>query len=198
MITELEIINAMLASVGETAVLSESSTHPSAIQARALIARKNKEFQSTGWWFNREVNYTLAPDTNGHIILPSNVIEVAPARPDVTYVQRGLRLYDKDNSTYEIGVPVDVNMTVLLAVEELPIAAANYLEAACILAFYVNEEGDAGAKFQSYNIDLQRAYSILRKAHLVAEPVVSTRSITAQQLRLYGQRSTYNPARIGG
>lgn len=163
MTTRLEIINAMLGSIGEASVTSDESMHPSAIQARNKMEEMDKEFQSKDWWFNHDYGLVLTPSpTSGEIIVPSNALSISPVKG---YVWRGTKLYDPDNHTYNIGEPVTVELVSQLPIEELPEVAGTYLKHLCRRSFYLDDDGDNN-KVREYRYDEERSWAFLQREHL--------------------------------
>jgi hypothetical protein len=117
--TELEAVNAILASIGEAPVNSLSSPAPDAQLALSLLRQESRGVQTTGYEFNTEYEWELSPDINGQINLPANTLKLISAS-DRTIVQRGLRLYDNTNHTYEFTDPVTVTLVIGLPFDELP------------------------------------------------------------------------------
>jgi hypothetical protein len=163
MLTELNIINAMLGSIGESKVTSPNSQHPSAIQAKAKLEELNPLFQMRDWWFNHEYNLILAPSpVSGEVIVPSNTLSAGSV---VGYVWRGNRLYDPYGHTFNIGKSVTVDLVVQLPIEELPMSAAQYLKAHCVRQFHTDEEGDQ-IKINEYTKAEEKAEFLLKNEHL--------------------------------
>ena len=132
--TKLEAVNVMLSTIGEAAVNSLSSGLVDAETAETILDNVSRSVQTAGWSFNEEVGYTLSPDSNGHLNLPANCVRADLSQSEskyrsstFDYVQRGTKLYDKINHTYNIGEPVKVDMIVLLDIEELPEAARRFI-----------------------------------------------------------------------
>ncbi len=133
----------MLAAVGDDPISDPDSMYPSAITARETLDRIDIEMQTSGWWFNKDYDVTLAPSQNGEVRLPANILAVdLPRDLSVKYVQRGTRMYDKLAHTYNIGQSLVVNMISRLTFEELPSLATVYLNTKCIEQFYVDNDGD--------------------------------------------------------
>jgi hypothetical protein len=200
MTTKLEVMNNMLGVVGEQPITNVNSNHPSALAASVQIDKISKEFQARGWWFNKEKNYTLNPENaTGFLILPQNTLDVDPCNPSSKLVQRGRKLYDPLNHTFDIGEPVDVNIVVQLDIEDLPEIAATYLKAKCAKDFYVNDEGDE-TKAKELKNDLVLAWAALQQAELQNSDVnANNRPITALlRSRMNQQGSRSNPNWPGG
>ncbi len=129
--TQLSAVNSILSTIGEAPVNSLSSGLVDAETAETVLNEVSRDVQSLGWNFNSEPNYTVAADTNGNVVLPRQVM-----RADSTskyrsskneYVQRGNKMYDKVNHTYNIGKSLTLDVVVLLAFDELPEVARRYI-----------------------------------------------------------------------
>ena len=133
----------MLSAVGDDPISDPDSMYPSAIKARDTLERIDIEMQTSGWWFNKDYQVTLAASVSGEVTLPQNVLAVdLPNDLSTKYVQRGTRMYDKLAHSYTIGQSLVVNMISRLVLTELPSIALVYLNAKCIEQFYVDDDGD--------------------------------------------------------
>ena len=127
--TELEAINTMLSTIGESPVNAvEDTGNVDVVIARQILQTVSREVQARGWHFNTEKNYTITPDSEGYLVLPNTVLKVDTVYPDSSkdVVVRGSRLYDRENHTYVFTDAVKVDMTILLTFDELPEVARNY------------------------------------------------------------------------
>lgn len=70
--TELEAVNAILASVGESPIAALDGEFVDAEIARGLLTQESRAVQTEGYTFNTEADYPLAPDVEGRIFLPQN------------------------------------------------------------------------------------------------------------------------------
>ena len=128
--TELEAINTMLSTIGESPVNAvEDTGNVDVVIARQILQSVSREVQARGWHFNTEKNYTITPDSAGYLVLPNTVLKVDTVYPDSSkdVVVRGSRLYDRENHTYVFTDAVKVDMTILLTFDELPEVARNYV-----------------------------------------------------------------------
>ncbi|HIF9256529.1 TPA: hypothetical protein ACX6Q6_003553 [Photobacterium damselae] len=132
--TPLDAVNMMLDAIGEDRVNSLNTGYTEATQALKVLNSTSRTVQTKGWWFNRDLNTTLHPDKDGLVPLPLNTLSVS-FPPNSTYVQRGLRVYNRDKHTYEIGTDVKCDIIVLLDFEELPASAQNYVVVHAIQKF---------------------------------------------------------------
>lgn len=132
--TLLSAVNSMLSTIGEAPVNSLSSGLVDAETAETILNEVSRDVQSLGWNFNTEPNYTVAADSDGNVVLPSEVVRADLAN-SVTkyrsskneYVQRGNKMYDKVNHTYNIGEALKLDVVVLLAFEQLPEVARRFI-----------------------------------------------------------------------
>lgn len=128
--TELEAINTMLSTIGESPVNTvEDTGNVDVVIARQILQTASREVQARGWHFNTEINYTITPDSEGYLVLPKTVLKVDTVYPDSSkdVVVRGSRLYDREKHTYVFTDAVKVDMTILLTFDELPEVARNYV-----------------------------------------------------------------------
>lgn len=153
--TELEAVNEMLHDIGERPVNTlENASRLDVVRAIRSLAVVNRMTQETGWWFNRETivvglgannKYTLSDD-----IVHVEVIEGGPTTPEGGYpvelVQRGLVLYDRNNSTDTFAsTSEDVVLQVvrLLDFADLPATAREYVYCAASIRFQSRTLGSA-------------------------------------------------------
>ncbi len=131
--TELEAINSMLATIGEAPLSTlTDGLHADAIIARDTLRQVSREVQQTGWFFNREYNYPLTPDTDGFIMLPENIasVDVEPRTPTLhvfDIVSRGRQLYNMTDHTYVFADTISATVVFILPFEELPEVAKSYI-----------------------------------------------------------------------
>lgn len=128
--TELEAINRILTIIGESPIPSLDTTGlEDAALAKQVLHDTSRTVQTRGWHFNTEIDYPLVPDGNGEIYLPNNTLQVDTVYPDDSkdLVQRGTRLYDRENHTYVIGATIKTRLIKFLAFDEIPEAARNYI-----------------------------------------------------------------------
>ncbi len=129
-LTELEAVNEILATGSESPIstLEENSIIDASLAMNTLRAT-SVEVQTRGWNYNTDEGLDLAPDQGGEVRLPRNTLKVdtTGASAGLNVVQRGLRLYNKTDKTYEFTAPVTVDITYGLDFEELPSTARVYI-----------------------------------------------------------------------
>lgn len=130
--TELQAINRMLRSVGESPIsqLDDGPVPDDVPIARRTLQEVLVSVQTKGWPFNTEKDYPLAPNDTGQIVLPSNIVKAdldsrQYSQQDV--VIRGQTLYDRKNHTYTFDEAVKAEIVLLLPFEELPQTARHYI-----------------------------------------------------------------------
>jgi len=132
--TELEAVNIMLSTIGEAPVNNLASGLLDAETAETILKNVSRDVQSHGWNFNSEPDYTVAADSSGNVILPTEIVRADLAQSENKfrsskneYIQRGNKMYDKVNHTYNIGKALKLDVVVLLSFDLLPEIARRYI-----------------------------------------------------------------------
>ena len=128
--TKLEAINVMLTAIGESPVNTiTSSTTTDVSIAIQILDNVSREVQSVGWHFNTDTNYLLAKNSSDQIVLPTNCLRVDNSNKDadLDLVERGRKLWDRENHTYTITKDIRVNITWFLEFTELPETVRRYI-----------------------------------------------------------------------
>ena len=74
--TELDAVNSILMSVGESPVNTLTVQSPEVAIAQKTLQQVCREVLSEGWVFNTETEYPITLDTNNHCIIPNNVLQI--------------------------------------------------------------------------------------------------------------------------
>ena len=137
--TELEAINTMLSAVGEPPINSlEDQNNMDAAIAQNILTEVSREVQAHGWHFNSQRNVTFSPDDSTKFItLPESVLRIdieywtsssgTGITDDRDITQRGSRLFDKKDNTYEFTKDVKASVIYGLDWAELPEPARRYV-----------------------------------------------------------------------
>lgn len=143
--TELEAVNDMLSLIGESPVasLSEASGVADAQIALQLLRRESRAVQQSGWDWNTETEYRLAPNNDGEIILPPNTIKVDASDPQHDYIFRDGKLWDRTNKTFKINKAVYLDIVFVLPFNELPNTARRYISLLAGRKFENRMQGDS-------------------------------------------------------
>ena len=167
-LTELDVVNDMLATMGETSLNTLDDAHPLVPAGRRFLRERSWQEQAKSWWFNLEVT-TLNPDPDGNIFLPSDAISVDPVDTTLSYVQRGSRLYKPFEadaaSKFVFTSPVACRIVRNVPFADLPGPAQRVISIAARLDFQLLYDADAN-KVALLRTDLQDAYVTLSTEHI--------------------------------
>ena len=156
----------MLTTIGEQPVssLDNLAGLQDASIARQILTNISRTVQSKGWVFNLDLQVTYSPDTNGEIILGSNVLridttsKVRKSTKDI--VERGGKLYDRENNTSIFTEDVVVDRVIVLNFNDLPEAARRYIATRAARVFHDRVVG-SGELHRFFTEDEQMAWSEL-------------------------------------
>jgi hypothetical protein len=163
---EMTAVNILLDIIGEMPVNHiEGSTNADVIRARRNIAEASRSIQVKGWHFNTNRNVTLTTADDGTISLPTNVLTFDATRPTDDYVVREGKVFDRINGSFDIGINVVADLTVLLDFENLPEPARQYITMVAgrrfsnrtapdrlVYSFVKEDENEARATFMDWDI----------------------------------------------
>lgn len=130
--TKLDAVNQMLASIGQSPVNTITGTLPKDA-SKAIIALDTtlREVLNMGWSFNTDTDYPITPDLNGNILIPSNALWVDPVDRHKDLVQRWNNgtpmMYDRDERTFEFTEALDFDIIWAFDYEEIPQVARHYI-----------------------------------------------------------------------
>ena len=148
--TELEAINIMMAAIGETPVNTLTGTLAAdVVMARSTLTEINKQVQSEGWSFNTEIDVTLTRDSSNNINLSSDVLRVDAnihQHPTIDPIQRGLKLYDRQNNTFVFEEDLICTVVYLSTFAEIPEQARYYITIRAARLFVDRLVGDDGLR----------------------------------------------------
>ena len=167
--TELEAINIMLAAIGEAPINSLTDTLPvDARTAQNTLTEVDKEVQSEGWSFNTEIDVTLTRDGTNQINLPINVLRVDAnihQHPTIDPIQRGLKLYDRQNNKYEFDADLICTVVYYRDFDEITEQARRYINIKAARVFVDRLVTDDGLRTYTGQ-DETRARAILMETDL--------------------------------
>lgn len=196
MFTELDVVNACLATIGESPLVELEDDHDMVAAARQTMRQSTVAVMHRPWWFNTD--FMALQVANDHFIyVPRDAVAVnVIGRSDLT--QRGRRLYNRFESTYEMTGPVRVIVTRDLPYEDLPTPAQLHLLNHTVLAFQTDFDGD-NSKFQKLQGLLSQSYVSLNTEHIRQIALNGLESMFAQvnkqrtspTQRIMGHRSGY-------
>ena len=142
MLSELDVVNEMLSTLGEAPLNELDDEHPLVPAARRIIRIASYRIQAEAWWFNQEhVTLVNDPDT-GEVLAPADAISVDPKDRSWNLVQRGRRLYDPENATYNIGEPVPSVLVRNVSFDDLPPSVQHVVSLTAQVEFNKSYDGD--------------------------------------------------------
>ena len=135
--TELDAVNSILMSVGETPVNTLTVQIPEVAIAQKTLRQVCREIQAEGWSYNTENEYPIDTDTNNQVIVPNNVLQM-----DLNIFQHGKdydvvirsdngvkKVYDKKGHSFvfENCDKLYFDMIWMIDFEDLPQAFKDYI-----------------------------------------------------------------------
>lgn len=132
-VTELDAVNMMLMSIGQSPVNALDSTGIKDVEiARLWLHNTSREIQSKGWTFNQDFGVVLSPDGNSRILVGSNVLSIDPTYSNEDWVQRydvantSQALWDLVNQTFTRTEDLKCDITYFYDFEYCPATFRNY------------------------------------------------------------------------
>ena len=137
--TELDAVNSILMSVGETPVNTLTVQSPEVAIAQKTLRQVCREIQAEGWSYNTENEYPIDTDSNNQVVVPNNVLQI-----DLNIYQHGkdydvvrrsdngvMKIYDKKNHTFtfENMAKLFFDMIWMIDFEDLPQPFKDYITA---------------------------------------------------------------------
>lgn len=167
-ITELDVVNDCLKTLGELPLNSLDDEHDLVPAALRCLNRANTREQAKAWWFNKELT-TLTPNEAGNIILPGDTIRIDPTDRTLNYVQRGNKLYQATAPAtvdkFQFTRPVQCWLVRAIPFDELPPMAQNVISVAAVLDFQKDYDADP-VRVSELKEDYRIAYMTLNAEHI--------------------------------
>lgn len=151
MLTELNVVNACLATLGENPLVELEEDHPLVAAARQNFREAMVIEMGRKWWFNTDY-LELQQANDKFIYIPQDAISCVPIERDDLTV-RGRRLYNRYAGTYEVQGPVLVYVVRDLEFSELPVTAQLLVRDRTVLSFQLNYDAD-----ETRTAKLEQAY----------------------------------------
>lgn len=165
-ISELDVVNDCIASLGESPLNAVTDDHPYVAAALRYLRVANMREQAKGWWFNKELVELHADPTTGYIYVPEDAINIDPSDPWTNLVQRGRRLYNPaSNNPYVFRGRVVCKLVRRIPFEDLPPLAQAYISLAAQKDFQKAYDADR-FKYEQILVDKNAAYVDLRAEHI--------------------------------
>lgn len=188
--TELDAINRMLGSIGQSPVNSTTvSGEPDVTSALAYLNEELLDLEATGWSWNTDRNYTLTPDVDGYIQIPTGALEVDPEDVTLNYVVRlnpanstdCLYKADEQTFTFDATETVDCKIVWGFPFDEIPQAARTYVAIRASRKFQAQKV--SSAPLDAFNDkDEKRAWArLLRMERRVRDTNTFRQNVGAQR-----------------
>ena len=165
-LTELEAVNEILASIGESPVNTiENPTNVDVINCLRILRNVNRRVQSKGWTFNKIDSYTLNPDTTTHKIRwLSNLLYVV-GTDNKKYTKKGDYLFDWEEQTDIFNNSIDCTIIFLVDFEDMPDSMRSYITEKAATTFQTRYLGDSSLGEELLR-DEQEAWAALMEYEL--------------------------------
>lgn len=165
-LTELDVVNSCLGTLGELPVNALDDEHPLIAAARKVFKEVCYREQARQWWFNTEI-IDLKRDADSFIYVPQDAIRCDPVDDSKNFIQRGRRLYDpeKGKNTYVMDRDVTCWLVRFIPFEDLPVVAATAVNYATQLSFMQSYDADMN-KYQQIGRNYADAYALLNAEHI--------------------------------
>lgn len=160
--TQLDVINEMLASLGEMPVNEIDEDHDLIASGVRKLRNINTREQAKGWWFNTELLTLPADAESGMVYVPKDTINVTPVSPYQYLVYRSRRMYDpRSGAGFVIKRDVPVKLVREIPFDDLPPLAQSYIGYSAIAEFQKDYDADR-LKYEQSIRSKQEAYVDLR------------------------------------
>lgn len=153
---KLDAVNMLMRAIGVAGVDSLDSGDLDAEDASKMIDVVSHRVQYNkggGWWFNREGNWNIAPDSNGEVNLPNNTLAVLQCYGlndrKIPMTMRGGKLYSTWNHTFNMNGHVNkdgrirLTLVVMLPFEHLTPSAMQAIAYQAMAEFIVSKNADS-------------------------------------------------------
>jgi Tail tubular protein len=187
--TELDAVNQMLLSIGQSPVNTLTVTGLKDVSfARLMLHNTSREVQTKGWYFNTDTDFPLAADVDGKVTLPANSLACDPTdgslnlveRYEVTDTSTERRFWDLDEHTFVINKTIKVDVTWFFPFEQLPQAARAHIA------------HKAGRIFQAAAVGSQILYQYTKERELETLAELERVDLQSDDTNVFKQNSSTN------
>jgi hypothetical protein len=158
---ELAAVNRILAAQGLPPVNTiDGDTSKNTQIALSMLRQISMDVQSEGWSFNTEYDYTLPQDAaTGEIPVPESITRwFSDEEPWI--IQRGTRLYDRQDKTYSFTGAKSGTAQLHLVWDDLPVEAKTFIAARAARVTYEQYVG-ADETRQNLYVEERNAQMVL-------------------------------------
>jgi Tail tubular protein len=187
LLSQLDVINACLATMGESPLIALDDDHPYVQSALTALSNANTVVQGEGWYFNTDVqNITIDPGT-GFAYAPADALSVDVGNYYV--LQRGRRLYDRSRSSYDLrplfgAGPMQAVIIREIPFTDLPMLAQQVISCRAQLDFQQSFDGD------------DNKYSKIGGAYTLAQRLLSAENIRQNKVNMFQSASMQEKLRL--
>lgn len=158
----LEAINVALRAIGESEIVSESTSNPSAGIIKSALTQNRRSLLATGWWFNMK-EQVIKPNTDKRITPPYNALAIYSSEGH-KFAKRDGWLYDLINQTEQFTEETYIKSFLDIDFEDLPEYAAQYIALVVAAETYRNDIG-VDNNYSALMSDAQERYNLLYREH---------------------------------
>jgi hypothetical protein len=177
LLTELEAVNIILQAAGEAPIQTfadaQQNELPQSAQARGILQETSVSVQNSCWSFNEMRCVRIDKNADGEFPVPDNWlrVEFQPVGTNLSYQQRGTRIYDASNNTYQIEADFITADRVIVALpwEQLPYAAKYYITKMAANV-YVTRLLNNDQLNEQTQIEMIRAHQVLMREEHTKRP----------------------------
>ncbi len=132
---ELDAVNAILMSVGESPVNTLDTQSPEVAIAQSTLRQIVREIQSEGWVFNTEYEVEFKPDSNDQVVLSDAVLQIDLNRykhyDNYDVIKKDGKLYDKytHSNKFADEATIFADVVWMYSFEDLPQPFKDYCTA---------------------------------------------------------------------
>jgi hypothetical protein len=145
----LDVVNGCLATMGESPLNAVDNDHPFVQSALLTLSNSLTLELSRGWWFNIDQVELKLDALTGFVYLPNDTLALDTQHTQL--VQRGRRLFDRTNQTYDLrdfmsttqAATITGVLTREVPFEDLPTMARHLVAARTWLDFQARYDADS-------------------------------------------------------
>jgi len=179
-VTELEAVNTLLASIGETPVNTVPASGVSdASTARDMLHRVNRQVQGMSLKFNTDYKVQYSPDVDGYINIPTNALRVVSYFRGFDFAVRDRKLYNRKDQTNIFTSFVLLDITTFFPWDDMPEHVRHYVTmkagrkfqdesvgSEVLHKFSIQDEGEARAEMMRWEL-IKHSDSILESPGII-------------------------------
>ncbi len=168
MYTKLDLVNACLNAIGNSTISTLDNVDVDTDIAMQVVKNAHIAVLSVGWWFNRETNWELIPDSNGEVKVPNTVLSMNISGYGSDIIKRQGRLYSVSKHTFDMrnvlnNGTASASYTMFIEIEDCPMAVVQYIRQKSISDMHGLPDGDINLLRMSRDRESQYAVEVERE-----------------------------------